>query len=89
VDDGAQIADAIGTVFDAVLLASSYRFFSSGLEASIQEDEAWRDRARRIDYRVLCRTGWNIVDESTLPITNFGAGGGVQFAPPWPRLNTD
>jgi hypothetical protein len=84
VDDGAQIADAIGKIFDAILMTSDYRSLSSGLTAALQEDDAWRARARQIDYRVLTRTGWNILDETTLPISNFGAGGVVESVPAWP-----
>ena len=58
------------------------------MTAALQEDDAWRTRARRLDYRVLSRTGWNIVDDSTLPITNFNAGGSVESFPTSPRPTT-
>jgi hypothetical protein len=76
VDDSADIADAIGGAFDAVLLNA--RLTDCGDLDYVR----WRRRARGLDYRVLSQTGWNIVDDSTLPISNFGAGG-VSAKPNW------
>lgn len=71
VDDDQAIADAIGRAFDAVLLASdSDRLNDTQLRR-------WQQRAIGIDYRIIHETGWNVIDESTLPIDIFGAGGGV------------
>lgn len=76
-DPGGLVADAIGTVFDALLAtANPWR-------QTERDDESWGRRARNADFRVLHGTGWNIVDETTIPITNFGAGGGVERAPDW------
>ena len=75
-DSGQDVADAIGAAFDAVLMVSRARV----------ADEEWARLARRtrnLDFRVLHATGWNIVDDTTLPISNFGAGGGVEVAPEW------
>ena len=76
-DDSAAVADAIGEAFDAVLMVAR----RAGYE-EVDQDR-WRRRARALDYRVLTATGWNIVDGSTLPITSFGAGGGVSTKPGW------
>jgi len=84
VDDGARIADAIGQAFEAVLSSSDYRRFGPDLDTSLDDSARWQRRARQIDYRVLSATGWNIVGEDTIPISNFGAGGGVTAAPSWP-----
>lgn len=75
--DGADvIADAIGEAFDAVLMVARY--------GSIDEDSArWKRRVRDVDFRVLHGTGWNVVDETTVPISNFAAGGGIEAAPHW------
>jgi hypothetical protein len=32
------------------------------------------------DFRFLSGTGWNIVDETTVPITLFGAGATIETA---------
>jgi hypothetical protein len=77
VDDPVAVSDAIGKAFDVVLMVS---------EAGIIEDEhwdRWRRRARDVNYRVLSGSGWNIVDETTVPISHFGSGGGVESAPDW------
>lgn len=71
------MADAIGRAFEAVLT------ISRPADAHDIDFELWRARARALDYRVLCGTGWNIVDRTTFPISNFGAGGGVTKAPSW------
>lgn len=76
-DSASDIADAIGEAFDAVLM-NSHQYGGTGVYP-----EDWARQARRPDYRVVIATGWNIVDESTVPISNFGAGGGVTQVPPW------
>jgi hypothetical protein len=77
VDDPEAISDAIGRILEAVIMVSR----------AGNVDEAYLDRLRRrarnVDYRVLSATGWNIVDDSTLPISSFGAGRNVESAPPW------
>lgn len=84
VDDSTRVADAIGGVLQAVLHTSRPRRVNQDdLALAAQEDASWRARTKRVDYRVLTGTGWNIVDETTVPITNFGADGGVQSAPRW------
>lgn len=77
VDDPHAISDAVGAAFDAVLMVSR--------RGALGDDhiERWRSRAAGVDFRVKSNTGWNIVDETTVPITNFGAGGGLEAAPEW------
>jgi hypothetical protein len=77
VDDAQAVSDAVGAAFDAVLTVSR----RGGLEDD--HVEQWRARALGVDFRVKSNTGWNIVDETTVPITNFGAGGGLDAAPDW------
>lgn len=77
VDDADVVADAIGQAFDVFLLN-----LRSG--QSRHDDHAgFQRRARGLDYRVQSGTGWTIVDESTVPISIFGAGGGVDTAQQW------
>jgi hypothetical protein len=77
VDGSADIADAIGAAFDAVLMTARLAHYGD------LDYERWQRRAQGLDYRVVSQTGWNIVDDSTLPISNFGAGGGVTAKPHW------
>ena len=75
VDDGQAVADAIGKVFDAVLLVSS-----SG-PLSEEQERRWEHRVKSSpDFRLLSGTGWNIVDETTVPISLFGARASVETA---------
>ncbi|MFC8615536.1 Swt1 family HEPN domain-containing protein [Micromonospora purpureochromogenes] len=76
-DDPEAISNAIGDAFDAVLSVSRRG------EPDDHYLDRWQDRARGIDYRVLTESGWNIVDESTVPISNFGAGGQTESSPAW------
>jgi len=76
VDDASGTADAVGRAFDAVLMASRH-------DRGAADWERWRARADGLDFRVMSGSGWNIVDETTVPITVFGAGGGVESAPRW------
>lgn len=77
-DDAHAVADAIGRSFDAVLETARHR---------TRDDEEgyarFQRRARSLDYRVQSGTGWTIVDETTIPISNFGSGGGVSTLPAW------
>jgi len=79
-DDPNAVSDAIGDVFDAVLENS--RLNSAAVDFDMQMDR-WARRASNVDYRVLINSGWNIVDSMTVPITNFGAGGGVTSPLVW------
>jgi hypothetical protein len=76
-DDDQAIADAIEDALDT--------FFSVSRHGYLEEDEErrWRRRALRTDYRVIHATGWNIIDETTIPISSFGSGGGVTAAIGW------
>lgn len=76
-DEPQDVADAIGNVLDAVLRASQPGGFEDG------SWQRWQRCAGNLDYRVMSGTGWNIVNEGTVPISLFGAGGGVQAAPAW------
>jgi hypothetical protein len=70
VDDDVEISDAVGAAFDYVLTNPAYgRVDDRGV--------AWSRRIRDMDYRIVAGDGWTVVDETTVPITNFGAGGGV------------
>jgi hypothetical protein len=72
-DDGEAVADAIGHAFEAVLLVSR-----PGYPSQEQEERLLRRARDRPDFRFLADTTWNIVDETTLPISLFGAGAGVE-----------
>lgn len=74
VDDDSKIADAVGSAFDYVL---------TNLAPGHEEDHgvAWSRRMRDMDYRIVSGDGWTVVDETTVPISNFGAGGGVTRRP--------
>ena len=77
VDDPAAISDAIGALFDVVLIHSAPNDIGV---------DGWADYAQRcseIDYRVQATTGFTIVDRTTIPISIFGAGGCVRSVPTW------
>jgi hypothetical protein len=76
-DDDQAIADAIGDALEAFLSVSRHGYLEEN------EEQRWRRRALRTDYRVIHATGWNIVDETTIPISSFGAGAGVTAAIGW------
>ena len=76
-DDDQAIADAIGEALETFLSVSRHGYLDEG------EERRWRRRALRTDYRVIHATGWNIIDETTIPISAFGAGGGVTAATSW------
>lgn len=76
VDDGQDIANAIGYALSVALQCS--RFVDEVTDVDF--DAVYR-RVAKLDHRVLARSGWNIVDESAVPISIFGAGGYVT-APP-------
>jgi hypothetical protein len=76
-DDDQAIADAIGDAIETFLSVSRHGYLEEN------EEQRWRRRAFRTDYRVIHATGWNIVDETTIPISSFGAGGGVTAAIRW------
>ncbi|RKT76666.1 hypothetical protein DFJ68_0062 [Terracoccus luteus] len=76
-DSGDEISDAIGYALETVLAVSRLSL------PEAPDYQQWQSRARSVDFRVISGSGWNIVDDSTLPITNFGAGGGVGRIPAW------
>lgn len=75
VDDHDEIADAIGNAFDAILTARVRIDETSHYE--------WQRAARELNYRIAAGSGWNIVNETTLPISIFGSGGSIQEFPRW------
>lgn len=77
VDGDEGTADAIGQAFDAVLMVSRHA------DLDRMDWGRWRRRTAGLDFRVMTGTGWNIVDETTVPISVFGTGGGVEAAPSW------
>lgn len=77
-DNDTAVADAIGAAFDAVLMNASLRVTGFG-----DELEQWRRTVRDVDFRLLVESGWMIVERTTLPISNFGSGGGVRSNPGW------
>ena len=77
VDGGHAVADAIGDSIETFLAESSHGYLEQ------DEKRQWRRRALSTDYRVIHATGWNIIDETTIPISVFGAGGGLTAAVRW------
>jgi len=75
-DDPEQIADAIGEAFDAVLLSRS-------LSDDRPSWDAETKLAAEMDFRIKVDTAWNIIDSTTLPVSMFSAGGGVNLRPRW------
>jgi hypothetical protein len=72
-DDPSDVSDAIGDAFDMVLMSPS----------SMEPGE-WRKRSaeyRELDYRIKVDTIWNILTDSTLPISVFGTGGQTKSKP--------
>ncbi|MGQ4343810.1 Swt1 family HEPN domain-containing protein [Streptomyces sp. SAS_275] len=68
IDDSNRVADAIGEAFDAVLLN-----LRSGREKSERELIEYPMRSIHLDPRIAMNSGWNIVDDTTVPISIFGA----------------
>lgn len=77
VDDPQEISDAIGELFDIVLLVSKR------IDYEKFDLNEWTRTGRTLDYRVQTATGWTNVDETTLPISTFRSGGGVTLRPTW------
>lgn len=75
VDDHDEISDAIGNAFDAILTSHG--------RGEEQADSEWERAARELNYRIVSGSAWNIVDDTTLPISIFGSGGSVQEYPRW------
>lgn len=76
-DDDQAIADAIGDSLETFLSVSRHGYLEDG------DERRWTRRATGADYRVIHATGWNIIDETTIPITAFDAGGGVSAPISW------
>jgi len=51
-----------------------------GIRMQEQEQVLQRRVHDSPDFHLLSGSGWNIVDETTLPITLFGSGTGVEMA---------
>jgi hypothetical protein len=75
VDDGQSVSNAIGYAMETMLVCSRIRDIHQ-----VDYDAVYR-RAADIDYRVLSKSGWNTVNDGTVPITIFAAGGGVSAVP--------
>lgn len=70
-DDPLRIAQGIEHLFQPVLTLQDRRPRDpSRWEA---EDKAWHARSADLDPRVQVRTGWTILDDTTFPVTVFGA----------------
>lgn len=67
IDDPDAIADAIGNCFDALLINHHHGPVPEGLW------EDWATRHTDLDPRVQVLTTWSIIDDSTVPVTIFGA----------------
>jgi hypothetical protein len=76
-DEDQAVADAIGDAIETFLAESGHGYLEE------DEERRWRRRALSTDYRVIHATGWNIVDETTIPISMFGAGAGITAAVKW------
>ncbi len=68
VDDPTEIADAIGRSFDAVLTNPDH-----GWGDLFASTDRWTRQLRDLDAKVQIATEWAIVDDTTTPITMFGA----------------
>lgn len=82
-DDAEHIADAIDR---ALRLVMSNVRTHAGLDAAGASSDGYAAQGRRyrdMDYRIASGDGWTIVDDSTLPISNFGTGGSVRELPRW------
>lgn len=77
VDDPHTISDAIGRTLDAVLELSRPGMLD------VEARKRWRHHVRDVDYRVISGRGWNIIDETTLPVSIFNAGAAVRARPSW------
>lgn len=84
VDDSAGTSDALGACFDALLYSLRHGRRAQGLvDLNDREYAEWRSRTDSIDYRIMSSSGWALVSEDTIPISMFGAGGGVEILPNW------
>lgn len=71
-DDPIAIADGIGHCFQPVLQLQA-RGASSDQARWDAETAEWNARSLDLDPRVQVNSGWNILDDSTFPVTVFGA----------------
>ena len=78
VDNPEEIADAIGDAFDTILTISH----REDIPALADWDARTRS-AREVDFRIVAGSGWDIIDDTTIPVSSFGAGGGVDALPSW------
>lgn len=73
VDDPLAITKGIEHAFQPTLQHQDRRGVARVEDDRKTEHERWRAQADGLEARVLIETGWNIVDDSTTPITIFGA----------------
>ncbi|EGD44000.1 hypothetical protein NBCG_01588 [Nocardioidaceae bacterium Broad-1] len=77
-DRAEAVSNAIGVTFDAVIRSSRPETKDGPV------DDEWHQQCRDVDFRVVSGGYWDVVDESTVPITLFSAGGrGVSEPPVW------
>lgn len=74
VDDPGEIADAIGGAFEAILTNPDYSWTRlTTLDESMAMRDRWTRHMQDLDPKVQVATEWAIVDDSTTPISIFGA----------------
>lgn len=71
-DDGHDIVNAIRYSFEASLATSRHTH-----DVADVDYERTSRYASNLDYRVLSRSAWNVVNDGTIPVSIFGCGGGV------------
>lgn len=71
-DDPVAIAKGIENCFQPVLRHRDLGV-TSGVADWVAETEAWAAQSADLDPRVQVNTGWNILDDSTFPVTVFSA----------------
>lgn len=69
-DNDLAVADAIASTIETVLSISRPGYLDE------DQQPQWQRRALQADYRVIHATGWDTIDETTIPVSVFGAGGG-------------
>lgn len=76
-----------GADAEADIARHSEEFLRYALNAQTPRETRYdlttRTRLTRMDPRILTDTAWNVIDSSTVPVSMFGAGGGVQETPDW------
>jgi hypothetical protein len=71
VDEPDRIADAIEHIFDGIIYSRGRRAPSS--KEGLEIWDRWVDLNQGLDPRVAINSPWSIIDDSTTPVTLFGA----------------